>query len=155
MKFIVYERNVCEIICIKKNYMRGFDYYFLRPLSDSSLKICVPVNSKYLRDVISYDDALKLIDNMKSINVIENEKIMENEYKRLLDTGDLYDLVKIIKTTFLRNKDRIDNKKRISEKDDLYFNKAEFLLYSELGIALNMSYDEVKEYIINYLAKTI
>ena len=73
---------------------------------------------------------------------------MENEYKRLLDTRALNDLVKIIKTTYLRNKERIDNKKKISEKDDNYFNKAEDYLYTELSVALNMKKSEVKKYII-------
>ena len=76
---------------------------------------------------------------------------MENEYKRLLDTRDLNDLVKIIKTTYLRNKERIDNKKKISEKDDNYFNKAEDYLYTELSVALNMKKSEVKKYIIEKL----
>lgn len=153
MKYIVYERNVCEIVEIKKNYIRGVDYYILRPLNDCSLKISVPVNSKLIRDVISKEKAFEIINNIKNIDIFEKEKLIENEYKKLLDTGDLNDLVKIIKTTFLRNKERIVNKKKISEKDDEYFNKAEMYLYTELGIALNMKNDDVKNYIINYLSK--
>ena len=104
-----------------------------------------------LRNVISFDEANELINNMKNIDVLKDEKQMENEYKRLLDTRDLNDLVKIIKTTYLRNKERIDNKKKISEKDDNYFNKAEDYLYTELSVALNMKKSEVKKYIIEKL----
>ena len=104
-----------------------------------------------LRNLISLEDANKLIDNMKSIEVIEDNKQIENEYKRLLDTGELSDLVKIIKTTYLRNKERIINKKKISEKDDNYFNKAEDYLYTELGVVFNMSKENIKEYIIEKL----
>ena len=151
MKYIVYERDVCLIEEVKGNYIKGVDYYVLRPLNDKTLKISVPVNSKLLRNLISLDDANKLINNMKSIEVIEDNKQIENEYKRLLDTGDLSDLVKIIKTTYLRNKERIINKKKISEKDDNYFNKAEDYLYTELGIVFNMSKENIKEYIIEKL----
>ena len=146
MKYIVYERDVCLIEEVKGKYIKGVDYYILRPLNDKTLKISVPVNSKLLRNLISLEDANKLIDNMKSIEVIEDNKQIENEYKRLLDTGELSDLVKIIKTTYLRNKERIINKKKISEKDDNYFNKAEDYLYTELGVVFNMSKENIKEF---------
>ncbi len=151
MKYIVYERDVCLIEEVKGKYIKGVDYYILRPLNDKTLKISVPVNSKLLRNLISLEDANKLIDNMKSIEVIEDNKQIENEYKGLLDTGELSDLVKIIKTTYLRNKERIINKKKISEKDDNYFNKAEDYLYTELGVVFNMSKENIKEYIIEKL----
>ena len=151
MKYIIYERDVCIIEEVMKKYIKGIDYFILRPLNDKTLKISVPVTSKMLRNVISFDEANELINNMKNIDVLKDEKQMENEYKRLLDTRDLNDLVKIIKTNYLRNKERIDNKKKISEKDDNYFNKAEDYLYTELSVALNMKKSEVKKYIIEKL----
>ena len=151
MKYIIYERDVCIIEKVMKKYIKGIDYFILRPLNDKTLKISVPVTSKMLRNVISFDEANELINNMKNIDVLKDEKQMENEYKRLLDTRELNDLVKIIKTTYLRNKERIDNKKKISEKDDNYFNKAEDYLYTELSVALNMKKSEVKKYIIEKL----
>ena len=151
MKYIINERDVCIIEEVMKKYIKGIDYFILRPLNDKTLKISVPVTSKMLRNVISFDEANELINNMKNIDVLKDEKQMENEYKRLLDTRDLNDLVKIIKTTYLRNKERIDNKKKISEKDDNYFNKAEDYLYTELSVALNMKKSEVKKYIIEKL----
>lgn len=151
MKYIIYERDVCIIEEVMKKYIKGIDYFILRLLNDKTLKISVPVTSKMLRNVISFDEANELINNMKNIDVLKDEKQMENEYKRLLDTRELNDLVKIIKTTYLRNKERIDNKKKISEKDDNYFNKAEDYLYTELSVALNMKKSEVKKYIIEKL----
>lgn len=112
MKYIIYERDVCIIEEVMKKYIKGIDYFILRSLNDKTLKISVPVTSKMLRNVISFDEANELINNMKNIDVLKDEKQMENEYKRLLDTRDLNDLVKIIKTTYLRNKERIDNKKK-------------------------------------------
>ena len=48
----------------------------------------------------------------------------------------------------MRNNERINNKKKISEKDDNYFNLSEKYLYSEFAIALGISYDDVKDYVI-------
>ena len=45
--------------------------------------------------------------------------------------------------------------KKISDKDKIYFDKAEEYLYSELSIALNMTIDETKEYIISKVKELI
>lgn len=79
--------------------------------------------------------------------------MLEVEYKRLLHEGGYEGLIKIIKTTYLRNNDRINNKRKISEKDNEYFKLAERFLYSEFSVALGISYDEAKEYVINKVKK--
>ena len=74
-------------------------------------------------------------------------------FTQLLNTDNHENLVKIIKTTYLRNENRINNKKKISDKDDKYFNLAEKYLYNELSISLNETIENIKEYIfkiVNY-----
>lgn len=78
--------------------------------------------------------------------------MIENEYKILLQNGTHEDLIKIIKTTYLRNKNRLNQNKKISETDDKYFKLAERYLYSEFSIILNMNLEETKEFIINKLS---
>jgi len=75
--------------------------------------------------------------------------MMEYEYKNLLSSGSHEDLVKIIKTTYLRNKERIDNKKKISDKDNRYFQLAEKYLYNEFSIVLGLTIEDTKEYVID------
>lgn len=147
--YVVYKREVCEVISIKeKEFM---DYYVLVPISDNTLKIDVPVNNKlgYLRPLITkkeVEDIIKTIPNIKPI--ISTDRLIENEYRNLLNTNKHEDLIKIIKTTYLRNKERLDNNKKIGGKDDEYFKQAEKYLYSEFSIVLGMSYDETKKYVI-------
>lgn len=146
--FVVYKRDVCEILEIKEAYFKGLDYFVLLPLNDKTLKIQVPTNNEFLRDVISKKRVEEVINNIPSIGLIKTDnKLIENEYKRLLNSDKYEDLIKIIKTSYLRNKEREDSKKKISTKDKFYFDKAEKLLYSEFGIALNMTFDETKEYV--------
>lgn len=148
--FVVYKRDVCEVVGIKKSYFRGLDYFVLLPLNDKTLKIQVPTNNKFLRNVISKKKVIEIINNIPSIELIKTDnKLIENEYKRLLNSDKYEDLIKIIKTTYIRNKEREDSKKKISDKDKFYFEKAEKLLYSEFSIALNMTFDETKEYVTN------
>ena len=94
---------------------------------------------------------VKEIKKMPTIEPITsgNDKMIEFEYKNLLATNDKEDLIKIIKTTYLRNKERLDNNKKIGERDEIYFKKAEEYVYNEMSIVLNMSFYDVKNYVLN------
>lgn len=155
--YVVYRRDVCIIKDIKESKLKNTTYYVVNPIDDSSLTIDIPIENKmgFLRDVISTDKAKKLIEKIPEINPIENinEKNLDAKYKEMLYTGNYEDLIKIIKTTFLRNESRVNNKKKISEKDNNYFKLAEKYLYNELSISLNMSVEEVKDYIFRVVNK--
>lgn len=153
--FIVYGKKVCKIVDIKKNHFNNEDYYLLVPIDDSSLKIEIPVSNKLnnTRELISKEDVLKIINDIPNIETIQvDERFLENEYKNLLASGTHEDLIKIIKTTYLRNKDRLDNKKRIGDKDKHYFDIAEKYLYNEFSIILDLNFDETKQYIIEQVS---
>jgi CarD family transcriptional regulator len=156
--YVVYKRDVCKIIDITSKKVLNMQYYKLAPISDDSLIIEVPTDNNFgnIRKIISKKDAIKLINNIASIPPIEKmpDKMYENEYKRLLSNNNHEDLIKIIKTTYTRNANRVEAHKKEGEKDKNYFNIAETLLYNELSIALNKSYDETKEYIIGIVNKS-
>ena len=152
--YIVYRRDVCKIIDLKK--YNNIDYYVLSPLNDISLHINVPVDNKlgYIRDLMSKEEVSNLISKISSIELIDEEdRRLEFKYKELLDSGNHEDLVKIIKTSYLKNKKRLDNNKKISEKDKHYFDLAEKYLYNEISIVLNKDYEETKRYLISTIEK--
>lgn len=150
---VVYKRNVCVIKDIKLNKFTNKECYILIPIDDDSLKITIPVElgDCEIRNIISKEEVESIISNIPNIDTLEviNEKNIENEYKKCLDEFSHENLIKIIKTTYLRNKSRIDAKKKISDKDDMYFKMAEKLLYTEFSLALNMNYDDTKEYVVS------
>lgn len=150
-EYVVYKHDVCIIKDIKENKLLGNTYYVMTPIDDDSLIIDIPTENKtgILRNVISFEEANKLIKRIPKIDPIEdiNEKNLETKYKEMLNTGIHENLIRIIKTTYLRNERRINNKKKISEKDDTYFKLAEKYLYNELSISLNMTVEEVKKHI--------
>lgn len=149
--YVVYKKSVCRVKEIKNNKLNGIDYYILVPIDDDSLIIDVPVDNRmgYLRDVISKKETEELINSIPSIEPLDNidDKYIEKTYKDLIG-GDYKDLIKIIKTSYLRNEMRSKNNRRPSEKDLNYFNQAEKYLYNELSISLNMSFDDTKNYIV-------
>lgn len=154
--YVVYLRDVCKISDIKRKYMNDMNYYILIPVNDNSLKLSIPTNNKCIRNLITKEKVKKIIDNILNIEILLlDDKNIEIEYKRLLTTGLHEDLIKIIKTSYLRNKERLDNKKKISDKDKTYFELAEKYLYTEFSIVLNMSFDETRDYIIENVMKGI
>ena len=148
--YIIYKKEVCKILEIIPNYYNNQDYYLLQQLSDNTLTIKAPINSKDIRSVITITKVKEIIKDIPNIEVIKSDtKTLENTYKELISTGKHTDLIKIIKTSYLRNKERIDNNKKTTDKDNYYFNLAEKYLYNEFSIVLNLSYDETKQYVIN------
>lgn len=147
--YVIYRHNVCKI---KSNDNK---FYIMTPIDDESLIINIPVNSILLRKVISSEKAKILIEKIPNISPLIdiNEKNVETQYKELLNTDNLENLVKIIKTTYLRNEKRINNKKKLSDKNDKYFNLAEKYLYNELSISLNETIESMKEYIFKIVNK--
>lgn len=151
---LVYKKDVCEVIEIKEHDFKDLTYYVLRPIFDKSLKIQVPIDNNFIRDIISKKELNRIIDEIPNVDLIDIEdKQLENEYKKLINSDDYLDLVKIIKTTYIRNKQREENKKKISDKDKHYFDLAEKYLYGEFSVVLNKTIDETKDYIINKVEK--
>lgn len=151
---LVYKKDVCIVEEVKIKYIKDTDYYVLTPILDKSLKIQIPITSSGVRSLITKEKVKELIKCIKAIEVIKTDsKTLENDYKELMQRGNHEDLIKIIKTSYLRNKERLDNNKKTTDKDTYYFNQAETYLYNEFSVVLNLSYEETKEYIINEVNK--
>lgn len=150
--YVVYKSDVCQIVDIRNNSLNNQDYYVLRPIEDDSLKIDIPTDNRnnYLRGLLNVEEVHEIIADIPNIEIIKStDKLMENEYRKLLNTYLHRDLIKIIKTTYIRNKERNDHQKKVSERDNNYFEKAEKRLYTEFGLVLNLDFNDTKKYIID------
>ena len=154
--YVIYLKDVCKIFDIKEKYMNDTDYYILVPINDESLKLSVPVTNETLKNLPSLNEVNAMLDNICNISVLtEENKQLEDEYKKLISNGSYEDLIKVMKTAYLRNKKRLDNKRSISSKDKNYMEMAEKHLIPELAIVLDMSIDETEQYVINKLCEGI
>ena len=134
-----------------ENMLFNKDYYIMSPIDDSSLIIQAPVdNFSFFRSVATKQEAEDLISKIPTIEIIQSEdRKIEYVYKRLLEEGTLENLIKVIKTTYMRNQERLSQNKRIGERDEVYFERAEKRLYNELSVSLNLTFDQTKQYVIN------
>jgi len=158
--FIVYGRTgICEVTDISTIKMDGVSsdklYYILCPCHEKGGRIFTPVdNSKVvMRKVISKDEAAKLVGQIPEIETlwIANEKMREAQYKESMRTCDCTEWIKIIKTLYLRRKQRIAQGKKITATDERYLKQAEGNLYSELSIALGVPEQDMESYITEHI----
>lgn len=146
--YVVYKRDVCKINNIYINEFNKLKCYELHPIDDDSLKISIPITNSLIRDCLSQREALELIASIKDIKPLDmTDKQLENQYKKLLSSNKTEDLVPIIKTSYIKNKDREDHNKKINEKDKYYLDLAEKILFNELSVSLNKTVGEVRKII--------
>lgn len=131
------------------NIYSNQECYGIVPIRDKSLKLNIPINNPNIRELMSKEEVETLIQDINSIPLIDvDDKQMENEYKRLLNDGNVRDLIQIIKTTHLRNKKRLENNKKASDKDNRYFELAETYLYNEIATVLGLTFEDAKDYVV-------
>lgn len=158
--YIVYGKNgVCRVEDIGTIDTAGIPkdtiYYTLYPNYSKGSKIFTPVdnNKVFIRPVITKEEAFVLIDQINEIEIlfVADEKRREMDYKEALSKCKCIDLVRIIKTIYLRQQSKHAEGKKLSVGEDKYYHMAEDNLYGELAIALKMDKDKVKEFIVQRL----
>ena len=147
--------GVCEVTAVGRLSMSVADrkkkYYTLRPVYQKDSLVYVPVDHVKLpmRLVLSKQEAKELVEEIPSLETIwiPNEKEREDQYKEAVHSGDCRELVRMIKTIYLRQKARIEDGKKVAAVDERYFQQAENLLYGELAYALEMDISRIGDYI--------
>jgi len=151
--------GVCRIEDITHLDIRGIDknrlYYSLVPINDENGKVYLPVDAsaRQLRKTMSSEEAYAFIAKISDIPElsIQNDKLREQKYKEIMKSMEPESLIRIIKTTYLRNKERLEKGKKNTLADEHYLAMAEKLLFSELCLVLGKNKEEVQ----NLIAETI
>ncbi len=146
--YLIYGKQVCRVEKLEER--DGIKYYILRPIKDESLKIQIPTTTDKIRDIISKEELDKLLEKIPEIELIDTDKkYLESTYRQLLQNGTHEDLIRIIKTTYLNNQERLAKKKKVTETDKNYFELAEECLYEEFSITLGKDIDATRNYVIS------
>ncbi|MBR4162301.1 MAG: hypothetical protein IKR11_02195 [Solobacterium sp.] len=148
---VVYKRDVCKVIGKHRSDFTGEQCYILVPYNqqDGSVKMQVPVSNKggHLRDLITEHEIDELIASAPFLEELENKPAnMKSQYAALMKGDDIMDLIRIIKTSYGRNRARLEQHKKLASIDDEYLQRAEKYLYDEIGVSLGMSYEDAKAY---------
>lgn len=158
--YVVYGHNgICQVMGVTTMDMPGISkerlYYILCPEGQKEGKIFTPVDNDkmVLRKVMKQEEAEKLIAEIPSIEILEvmDEKRREEQYKECIKSCECRELIRIIKTIYLRKQERLSQGKKVTAVDERYLKMAEDNLYSELSILLGVPKNKMVEYISSKL----
>jgi CarD family transcriptional regulator len=151
--------GVCRVDSVGVPDMADIDrtkqYYILSPLYRSG-KIFTPVDSPvYMRPVIGRAEAESLIGRISSIEPDnlehQNARALKEYYQNTVTTYLCDDLVRLIKTAWLKRDHAMKSGRKVSQIDERYLKRAEDQLYGELAVALGLEREQVSGYIADAL----
>ena len=161
-EYVVYgTTGVCEIADITTLNMKGVTknrlYYVLSPCHQKDSKIFTPVDNDktIIRAILTREEASSLIKDIPEIEEFStnDDKQREEKYKETIRNCESRDLVKVIKTLYIRRQERVAQGKKTTAMDEKYLKIAEDNLYSELSIALNIPKEQMGKYILEKMAE--
>lgn len=152
--------GICKVTAIEKRDFTGeeLEYYILKHKNDEKNVFYVPVNNEAatgkMHRIWSKAEIDELISHMNSEGSIwiENDVKRKEEYSRIIKDADKHEVVRLIKTLYLRRKELAEGGKRLHSADVNFLSIAENMLFEEFAYALNIDRSEVVDYIERHIA---
>ena len=148
--------GVCLIVDVEEQYFGGevTKYYVLQPVYDDKGKVFVPVGNERLerkmRRILSAEEINELIREMPSEDAIwiADDNLRKERYRQILLVGDRRELVRLIKTLYLRQQEQTAKGKKLYKNDEKVMKEAEKMLYEEFAHVLDIRPDQVLPFIM-------
>ncbi len=147
--------GVCRIAGLQEMKFGGqrARYYVLKPVYRDGATIYVPLDNERLlermRRVLSAEeiDAILRSVTQEELPWIEDPNERKMTYSKILTAGDRREVVRLIRTLYLRRQNLVSCGKHLRSSDDQLLRDAEKLLNDEFALVLNIPQHEVPEYI--------
>ena len=151
--------GVCKIAEISKKKFNGMivEYYVLKPVYNDSSTIFVPSDNEALtakmHRILSAEEIYSLIKAMPEEEQIwiEDEPQRRERYKEILSGSDRTELIRLIKTLYLRRQAQNGRKKKLHMADEKFLKDAENLLHEEFAHVLNIKREQVLPFILRQI----
>ena len=152
--------GICKITAIEKRDLMGEEreYYILRHKNSEKNVFYVPVDNETALSNIHYvcsrSEVDELISHINSEDVIwiDNDIKRKEEYSRIIKNADKHEMIRLIKTLYLRRKELSQEGRKLRSSDEKYLDLAENMLFEEFAYALDIDRSEVVEYIEKHIA---
>lgn len=153
--------GVCTIVGIEKRIVdrKTVEYYVLEPDERSADRYYIPIHNEIavgkLRKILSRADldALLNSDEVKIDAWIEDENLRKQRYRQLIAGGDRVALLQMVNTLHNRRKQILDAGKKFHLCDENFLKDAQKLLTSEFSTVLDISANEVADYVLSATQK--
>lgn len=147
--------GVCKVeeICEMKVSRTKEKYYVLRPVYREGATVFVPVDNEVLtakmRPILTVDEINGMLGRIQQEDDcwIEDATERKTEFQKTLLGGDRFELLRMIRSLYMRRKKLQENGKRLRTNDEQMLRNAEKLLNDELALVLGISQREVPEFI--------
>lgn len=152
-------KGVCTVDDITTLNISGIDqereYYILKPVYVPGSTVYMPVDTaeESMRRVLSKEAADELIAGIPEIPLlpVENDKLLEQEYRGCMKSNSCTEWLKVIKTIYTRKQARLAAGRKVTALDTKYLRMAVDILYGELAVSLGIARENVEEYIKDVL----
>ena len=152
--------GICKVTAIEKRDLTGEEqeYYILKHINSEKNIFYVPTNNdtalSKMHPICSKAEVDELISHMNSEGLIwiDNDIKRKEEYSRIIKDADKHEIIRLIKTLYLRRKELAESGKKLRSTDENYLNLAENMLFEEFAYALDIDKSEVVEYIEKHIA---
>jgi CarD family transcriptional regulator len=155
---IIYsEHGLCQIddICDKTIAGVTRTYYIMHPLDENNLQISTPINNDkvLMLRTMEHDEAEQLLESFKQPGIawIEEPKQRTIQYMQLIQTGNRKDISKIVITLMRKGTELKLNGKRLYDQDRKLLLGIQNILFKEMAMSLNTTYQEIDETVNNYI----
>ena len=130
-------------------------YFILVPIEETKTKLYVSIDKaeESLRKVITEKEAWEIINEIPTVKEawITDDRQREQKYKAAIQSGDLKELISIIKNMYSRRQQRIAAGKKSTSVDEHFFKLAENYLYTELAFAIGEKKENMRDIIMQKL----
>ena len=152
--------GICKVTAIEKRDLTGEEqeYYILKHINSEKNIFYVPTNNdkalSKMHRICSKAEVDELISHMNSEGLIwiDNDSKRKEEYSRIIKDADKQEIIRLIKTLYLRRKELAESGKKLRSTDENYLSLAENMLFEEFAYALDIDRSEVVEYIEKHIA---
>lgn len=152
--------GICKVTAIEKRKFteKEREYYILKHINSDRNVFYVPTDNEAavskMHRICSKSEVNELISHMNSEKPIwiDNDSNRKEEYSRIIKDGDKHEIIRLIKTLYLRRKELSKSGKKLRSADEDYLDLAENMLFEEFAFALDIDRNEVVKYIKNHIA---
>ncbi|GER68295.1 hypothetical protein BpJC7_22690 [Weizmannia acidilactici] len=143
-------QGICRVddICDKTYKDMTKTYYVLHPIENSQgLTISIPIDNHkiFIDKLMNKAEAEKIIQSFasKGIDWIEKPQTRNQVFHEIVNSGNRMEIAKVA-NTLLRRKSKMEAKgKKFHESDAKLLTNIQDILFKELAIVLNCSYEEI------------
>jgi CarD family transcriptional regulator len=158
---IIYSAHgICKIddICEKTISGSTTMYYVLHPIENSKyLSISIPVqNDKVVMlDLLEKEEAHEILESFKEPGIKWTDKpnLRYSLYNNIVTTGDRKEIAKMVNTLLMKQNEADLQGKKLYEQDRKLLDTAQNILFKEMAISLNTTWEDINEMVQRRLEK--